>query len=254
MVGVMPMVARKGNGNGERSALAAAITKARQARTAVSQHHESVGRAERLVSAAQNRLAAATTALEDERQRAADVLRDSASTGKAPAANGAMKAARMGLADAGDELEAAEMALTQLKKGGRFGEVEEGAAQAENQVLVQIAKVLALTGGELLAQAQRKRAELLVLREVLYALTGEEIDVPLFGGEIARLNGQDARRAPLVSLREEVLKLSSEARPEELAAAREAVKPYIQWRRALRTDPDNSPENTVLPAAPEPEL
>jgi hypothetical protein len=88
-----------------------------------------------------------------------------------------------------------------------------------------------------LARARRAKVELLVLRETLYALTSEDtVGVPLFGGEIARLNGQDARRAPLLGLRDEVLKLSSEPRPEELAAAREAIKPFVQWRAALRND------------------
>jgi hypothetical protein len=43
MVGATAVIARKGNGNGERSALAAAITKARQARIAVTRRAVGLG-------------------------------------------------------------------------------------------------------------------------------------------------------------------------------------------------------------------
>jgi hypothetical protein len=223
----------------DREALRAAIAAYAAVEAKADRREEAVERARILVTTAEAKVNAAGEMLEGVRADHAKALAACASGGQSPKPNGALRNARLMLSDAEDEAEAARTAFEQLRADR--GELDQ--AQAENVVLVEVARVLALTGAELLARAQRTRAELLILKEALYALTSEDVvGVPLFGGEIARLNAQDARRAPLATLREEVLKLSCEPRAEELATAREAVKPYVQWRSALRRNSDAVPE------------
>jgi hypothetical protein len=212
-------------------------------RTDFEAHRQAIKRAQSLVADAEAKVSVAGEALEAARTGHAEALAQAASTGQSPKPNGALRNARLALADAEDEAEAARTAFEQLKADPGDNQ----AAQADNAVLVEVAHVLALTGGELLARAQRTKAESLILKETLYALTSEEtVGVPLFGGEIQRLNAADARRAPLAELRDEVLKRNFEPRPEELAAAREAVKPFVQWRSTLRRDGD-----APMPEGPE---
>lgn len=118
---------------------------------------------------AQAKASAAADALEAARAGHAETLAHAAITGAAPKANGALRNARLALADAGEKTEAARTALDQLKADR--GELDQ--AQAENAVLTEIARVLA-PGERLLEQARRKKAELLILMQTLYVLTAEE--------------------------------------------------------------------------------
>ena len=243
----MSLVAVKRNDGGDdpRDALREAIAARAVAHAKAELQQKAVERAHAMVREAEARLTVVGEALEATRSGHAEALAHAASTGAAPKANGALRAARLALSDAEDEADAARAALEQLKADRGDDQI----AQAENAVLTEIARVLALTGGELLARAQRAKAELLILTETLYALTSEEtVGVPLFGGEIARLNGQDARRAPLLGLRDEALKLSHEPGSEELATAREAVRPWVQWRSTLRRDADAPDPSAELPS------
>jgi hypothetical protein len=227
-----------------RSALREAIAARTVTHAKAELQRKAVERAHTMVRDAEARLTVVGEALEATRSGHAEALAQAASTGAAPTANGALRAARLALSDAEDEADAVRAAFEQLKADRGDDQV----AQAENAVLTEVARVLALTGRELLARAQRAKAELLILTETLYALTSEEtVGVPLFGGEIARLNGQDQRRAPLLGLRDEVLKLSSEPRSEELAVAREAVEPWVRWRSTLRRDADAPDPSAELP-------
>jgi hypothetical protein len=118
------------------------------------------------------------------------------------------------------------------------GEGFEASAQAENMILAEVARVLAPVGEELLARAKQLKAELLLVLQTLYALTGEEVAVPLFGGEIARLNARDARMEPLAGLRDQVFRFSLEAAKKDWAVARSAAEPWLRARAALREDAD----------------
>jgi hypothetical protein len=105
-------------------------------------------------------------------------------------------------------------------------------------VLVEVARVLAPIGEELLARARETKAELFALLQVLSVLTDEATAAPLFSSEIARLNAADARRGPVAELRDQVLKFSLEAAPGDWARAKESAEPWRRARLALQNDPD----------------
>lgn len=236
MSGTITSIARKAGGNGERSALAAAILKAQQAGAAVERLREAVDRAEEQVAASDQRLVEAAAAIGKAREQHAGALADAASTGKSPAANNALRAARLAQADAEDELEAAKMALTQLKKGG-LGEVEQAAAEAETAVSVEVAKVLRPAGEELLERARKARAEFLACYQAALALTeDDEGEAPLFANEFQGLKARDQRCAPLVELRAGILKLNLTV--EDWTSAKAAAEPWLRARAALRFDAD----------------
>ena len=60
---VTPMIARKGNGDGERAALREAILQAEEARDAAAKQEEAISRAKALVRTSEAKLDAATTAV-----------------------------------------------------------------------------------------------------------------------------------------------------------------------------------------------
>jgi hypothetical protein len=142
----------------------------------------------------------------------------------------------MGLADCEDGLQAAKTALAQLKKGG-LGDVEQAAAQAENAVLIEIAKVLRPVGEELLERARKARTEFLSCYQTVLAVTEDaERTAPVFLNDVQSRNARDQRMQPFAALRAELFKLNLTM--EDWAAAKTAAGPLLRARAALRTDAD----------------
>jgi hypothetical protein len=233
-MGVTPL--RKSNGapDDPRSALREAIAARAEANAEAERHRQAIERTRGLVADAERRVGLAGENLEAVRGQHAQAIAVAAAAGQSPKANGQMRAARMALADAEDEAQAARAACEHLKADRSDDQV----AQAENVVLVQIAKVIAPVCEELLAEAVRRRAELLALTQTLFAMTSEESAVPRTGGEVQRAVAADARRAPLEAVRERVLRLNLLPTTEELTAAQSAVAPWTRWRTSLRNDAD----------------
>jgi hypothetical protein len=217
-----------------RDALREAIAARAVAHAEAERLQEAVGRAREMARAADEKMNRAAEELEMARASHATALAQAATTGVTPKANGALRVARATLHDSEDELEAARTALQRLEAD----RIDDRAAQAENNVLVAVAKVLAPVCEELLAEAVRRRAELLALTQTLFVLTSEETAVPRVGGEVQRAVAADARRAPLMDLRERVLRLNLLPTQEELITAQSAIRSWIEWRTALRRDAD----------------
>jgi hypothetical protein len=138
------------------------------------------------------------------------------------------------LSDATDEAEAAKAALERLEAGGH--DLKASNPQLENAVLVAISQVVAPVAEQMLAQIQQKQVELLTLQQTFLTLTDDETTgVPLFNGEVERLNAKDTRAAPVAALRERFFHLDSKAGQDHAKAAAVA---WRRWRESLRSNPD----------------
>jgi hypothetical protein len=99
-----------------RDALRAAIAARTTAEAEAEQHQQAIRRAHNMVHEAEQRLTVAGEALEKTRSDHAGGIARAATVGTAPKADGALRAARLVLADAEDEAQAARSALEQLHR------------------------------------------------------------------------------------------------------------------------------------------
>ena len=110
--------------------------------------------------------------------------------------------------------------------------------QVENAVLVAVSQVIAPVAEQILAQMRQRQAELAILQRVFHVLTEDEtIGVPVFHGDVQRLNAKDARMKPVAALRDQLFALDPKAGQDR---AKEAAGAWRKWRTALCRDSDAS--------------
>lgn len=172
--------------------------------------------------------------LETARDQHAQLIARAAAAGETPAKNAALRTVRLALSDAEDELAAAKAALDRLEADG--DDLEASNPQLENAVLVAVSQVIAPVAEQILAQMRQRQAELAILQRVFHVLTEDEtIGVPVFHGDVQRLNAKDARMKPVAALRDQLFALDPKAGQDR---AKEAAGAWRKWRTALCRDPD----------------
>ena len=227
-------IVRKSDGGDERDALRAAIAACAAGHAKAEQHQEAIHRARNMLGAAEAKLNLAGEALEATRTKHASSLVQAAQSGTVPKGGTELRSSRQALADAEDEASAARAALDRTESDG--DDLDASSPQLENQILVAAAQVIAPIAERILTQMRQKQTEMLVLQQVFHALTDEQTTgIPLFSGEIARLNAKDARLKPVAGLRDQWFALNSRAGQDR---AREAAAAWRKWRTALARDPD----------------
>jgi hypothetical protein len=242
----MSLVAVKKNDDGDdpRGALREAIAARAVAHAKAEQHQQAIHRARNMLGAAEARVTVAGEALEAVRTGHAEALAQAAASGGTPKPNGALRDARLALADAEDGAEAARAALERVKAdSGDFGDE---VAHADSGVLVAIAEVVRPVGEELLAKAKRLRTELACTLSVLSGLAKEEFandardrQLPTFSSIYKDQTARDARNAPTSALRAALAEFNSLATQDEVKqAAKQATDVYVRWRGALRENAD----------------
>jgi hypothetical protein len=235
-MGVTVLKKNAGDDDG-RAGLRAAIRAAAVAQTAVEERRNAIERARHFVGEVQGRIEAATIALNNASEEHAGKVAAAIAQGEKPPAATGVKAARAKLNDHQDELVSAQAALERI--GDDLGDLEHGAAEAANTVLIEVGRVIVPTGAQLFQRAKELKAELLILMQAVFALVGEaETGVPLFGGEVARLTAADARRAPIAELKDQFFRFSLTATDEDWARAKEAAEPWRRAKFALRSNAD----------------
>jgi hypothetical protein len=235
------LVKKTTDGEDPRAGLRQAIAAAAKAQVEAEQHQQAIQRAESMVAEAEARVSAANEALISVREKHAQALAEAATSGQSTKSSNGVRNARLALSDAEDELEAAKAAFEHLQEASDGFRAEN--PQIDNQILIEVARVVAPIAERFLEQMRQRQAELLALQQAFLALTDEPTDrfgeqqagIPSFGNDIQRLNAADARRAPVKELRERFFNLDRNVGQER---AREVAAAFRRWRSELRRNAD----------------